>query len=1216
MRIVIDLQGCQSDSRFRGIGRYSMSFANAILRNRGEHEVILVLNGLIPDTIQSIRDHLGNLLAPEDIRVWHAPGPVSGIQSENAGLREQAEYIREAFIASLQPDLIHVASLFEGFGDDAVVSIGSFERSVPVSVSFYDLIPFRNPDQYLKSNWNYEIFYLKKLESLLRADLYLSISEFAKSEAIRHLGLAETKVINVSSAVESSFAIGRADKTILQSLRHRIRLSRPFVLYTGGADSRKNLFRLIEAFSLLPNEVRLKHQLVLAGHIPEGNALALKSHAQSLGLNGDDLLFAGYVSEEELVNLYYDCKLYVFPSLDEGFGLPALEAMSCGTPVIGANTTSIPEVIQWEEALFDPYDTSAISRKILYALVDNVFRARLIENGLSRASMFSWDKTAKRAIAAWENLSSIRKVFQPTTSYGNIRSLEAIRALRNDPSQQKWNDLANCLSKNRHAGIERQLLIDVSEFCHQDAATGVQRVVKNYLGRLLTKPPAGFRVEPVYATVETEYKYARNFKNRFLGLHEQSINDEPVMYGRGDIFFGLDLQHHVQLANAEYFKRIRSQGVIVKFLVYDLLPIQLPQFFDNSELQRLHQQLLSMIASTDGAICISRATESALKTWLSENNIKTAANFRTSCVHIGADIEISRPSTRKISENNEVIAQLHLRPTFICVSTLEPRKGQQQVLEAFDLLWSRNVDVNLLLVGKQGWKIEALAEQIRSHKEFGDRLIWLEGISDEYLGAVYEASTCLIAASHNEGFGLSLIEAVHFGKPVIARDIPVFREVVGGHAHYFHGFSGIDLAESVISWLAIPNKHLSNNVFTSPCLTWEESTEKLKQELIQQNYPHRQILVDISELVQRDAKTGIQRVVNNVLKEWLENPPEDYRIEPVYATLNEGYRYAKEFSHRFTGEKVEFLPDELIDFAPGDIFVGLDFQPQIVYSHRGFYKTLMQQGVSVHFVVYDLLSITMPNNFAYGTDKYFKQWLEVIVACDGVACISNSVLKDFKHWIKTSGIRYKKGFSFKSFLLGSNIINRNEESQISASITKLINNFKSRLTFLMVGTLEPRKGHEQVLFAFEQLWKSGQNVNLVLVGKQGWKVDALTNHIRNHSELNMRLFWLDAIDDESLGKIYDHSSCLIAASSGEGFGLPLVEAAKHELAIIARELPIFKEVCEGNAYYFSGNKPDDLATAIEKWIDLYNQDKHPASKKIEKISWYNSAKHLLSILMN
>src|SRR5690606_7426170 len=157
----------------------------------------------------------------------------------------------------------------------------------------------------------------------------------------------------------------------------------------------------------------------------------------------------------------------------------------------------------------------------------------------------------------------------------------------------------------------------------------------------------------------------------------------------------------------------------------------------------------------------------------------------------------------------------------------------------------------------------------------------------------YKSSTCLIAASVNEGFGLPLIEAARHGLPIIARDIPVFREVAGNYAYYFDGSTGNELADAIHRWLG---NYRQGEVPDSSLIhwsSWDQSTERLKALLLEVRRPRKQLLVDISELVQGDAGTGVQRVVRSVLKEWICNPPVDYCVEPVFATVDEPFRYAR-----------------------------------------------------------------------------------------------------------------------------------------------------------------------------------------------------------------------------------------------------------------------------------------------------------------------------------
>lgn len=172
---------------------------------------------------------------------------------------------------------------------------------------------------------------------------------------------------------------------------------------------------------------------------------------------------------------------------------------------------------------------------------------------------------------------------------------------------------------------------------------------------------------------------------------------------------------------------------------------------------------------------------------------------------------------------------------------------------------------------------------------------------------------------------------------------------------------------------------------------------------------------------------------------------------------------------------------------------------------------------------------------------------------------------------------------------------------------------KARISFIMVGTLEPRKGYGQVLDAFQQLWRRNVEVNLVVVGKEGWLVDDLSKRFRAHSKKNQRFFWIEGACDEDLEKIYNAGTALITASFGEGFGLPIVEAAKRGLPIIARDTPINREVAQDSAYFFNGSDPIALERALEDWLKLYEKDAHPKPDSIRSFTWKESSQTLLNL---
>jgi glycosyltransferase involved in cell wall biosynthesis/ADP-heptose:LPS heptosyltransferase len=403
MRIVIDLQGSQTGSRYRGIGRYSLSLAKAMLRNRKQHDIVVALNGAFVDTIKVIEDDLEDLLPKKKIHLWHAPGPTGGFDPANFPRRKMAEKIREAFLASLRPDVVLVSSLFEGGDDSAVISIGTFDITVPVATVLYDLIPFTRPESHHKSE-NFLRWYMRQIEFLKKSRHLLAISDYTRQEGMQALKLKPETVTTISSAYDSEFRKIIGAEARLSDFRSRVSLTKPFLLCVGAGENRKNLHRLIQSYAKLPSVLRSRYQMLFVGPMPGDFIFAFRKTARHFGLAENDLIISNYVSNDELIALYNACSMFVFPSLYEGFGLPPLEAMACGAPVIAANTSSLPEVMGRAEAMFDPYSIESITEKMLAVLTDESFRRRLVSDGLAQARKFSWDSAAQKTLAALENI--------------------------------------------------------------------------------------------------------------------------------------------------------------------------------------------------------------------------------------------------------------------------------------------------------------------------------------------------------------------------------------------------------------------------------------------------------------------------------------------------------------------------------------------------------------------------------------------------------------------------------------------------------------------------------------------------------------------------------------------------------------------------------------------------------------------------------------------
>lgn len=403
MRLVIDLQGAQSiANRGRGICRYSLALATEMTRHANGHEVVIALNDAFADTVQPLRAAFEDLLPKEQVTVWSAPGPVAEKEPGNGWRRQAGEILRESFIAGLRPDMVHVSSLFEGYADDALTSVGRLADGQMTAATLYDLIPLVHRDTYLADPVQ-DAWYQGKLGSLRRAGLWLAISDSSRREGIEFLDLPAERVVSIQAAADEMFRPTPIDDEQAAALRRRYGIGTRFVLCTGGIDPRKNLERLIAAFGLLPGPVRAGCHLVIVCSVSGTDAAKLQRHARDRGLAAGELVLAGHVPDADLLALYNLCTTYCCPSWHEGFGLPVLEAMQCGAPAIGSNCSSIPEVIGRADALFDPYDERDIAARLHRVLTDPDFRSGLARHGLAQARTFSWRATARRA---WDALES------------------------------------------------------------------------------------------------------------------------------------------------------------------------------------------------------------------------------------------------------------------------------------------------------------------------------------------------------------------------------------------------------------------------------------------------------------------------------------------------------------------------------------------------------------------------------------------------------------------------------------------------------------------------------------------------------------------------------------------------------------------------------------------------------------------------------------------
>ena len=233
---------------------------------------------------------------------------------------------------------------------------------------------------------------------LKKARLILCVSRFVQDEIRELFKISQDRLVTVYHGVGSGFRPLRQD-FVRETLRRRYGIERPYILFTGKLHSNKNIVRLIEAFQRAREEAKQDIQLVLAGRKVWGSD-GIDETIQRLRLS-KDVLLVGHQSHEHLPTLYNGAMAFVFPSLWEGFGLPVMEAMACGAPVIASNVACLPEVTGGAALLVDPLSTDAIAEGMYRLLTDEEKRLELSRRGLARARCFRWDRAARRTIDAY-----------------------------------------------------------------------------------------------------------------------------------------------------------------------------------------------------------------------------------------------------------------------------------------------------------------------------------------------------------------------------------------------------------------------------------------------------------------------------------------------------------------------------------------------------------------------------------------------------------------------------------------------------------------------------------------------------------------------------------------------------------------------------------------------------------------------------------------------
>jgi O-antigen biosynthesis alpha-1,2-rhamnosyltransferase len=268
---------------------------------------------------------------------------------------------------------------------------------------------------------------------------------------------------------------------------------------------------------------------------------------------------------------------------------------------------------------------------------------------------------------------------------------------------------------------------------------------------------------------------------RWLRSYTQTAQ-RRVAYRHGDVVVLLDPSWSIDLSRE--LARATDAGAEVWLVVNDLIPIDYPDLAPEGTPILMDRWLRRVLPYASGMLGISRSVATDLRAHLERIGVAPLPGIRHFYLGVGLDLAHDRGTPEQLEAVAKACRDAPAG-VYLSVGTIEPRKNHRLMLDVFDRLWADDIGARLLLFGRLGWRSDELARRMRAHPQFGRRLFWFESGSDSELDYAYRHASALIFASRCEGFGLPLVEAMHYGMPVIASDIPVFREIGGDYPSYF-----------------------------------------------------------------------------------------------------------------------------------------------------------------------------------------------------------------------------------------------------------------------------------------------------------------------------------------------------------------------------------------------------------------------------------------------
>jgi len=1144
MKVLIDAHALQGRSAERGVGRYSAELISRMCLDKTIEWHFLISDS---DAIVPLKDILAflNPLTFRD-RIHIMPQIESVTEDEEM-------YLREAFIDTIGAEVLLISDLFESrhhFRN----SVNRF-FSIPTATILYDLIPLEEPNQHFHSP-GARTLYDQSLDDLSRCESILCISQHTKNI----LGTFFPNALSKSHVINGGATLGPVDTQIVP---------RNGLLFIGGDHPRKNTKALIKAWGLIPARDRLKQRLIIVGDYSKPSIDHFKSEMESSRIGKTEVEFTGRITDHELSRLLSTALGVIHPAKNEGLGLPILDAIAHGVPVICSRTASMVEV-GGTGAIFDPDSITEMADAIQKIISNEAFRNELRESQIQVLEEFNWDKSAELVISELYALSS--------------------------------------LSNSRKGPKRKPRLAIIAPGINQK--TGIARYAK----------ATGEHLEDWYVVThldseslesrENEYGWLKSFDRVLVHL-----GNSPHHKAAFDIAAGFPCVVFMHdIAVNDTLIALRSESAAYPEGEQDSL---------GSSNKSLNAKSLQRILGLAHGILVhsQRAKNYLLESGLTDSLI-------TPLIH-----PYLGPERSRFGEGKSPTIQRILR-----ISTcgfLTPNKGLEDIIDACAIFNSRNetqIELSLLGAADISYAV-VLRKYLEDRKVIGSISGYLDLETLHGLMLQSDLAIQLRTIDTGESSG-PMTDLIAFGIPTIVNDRGPFlelessivfklsshpspgeiaqaihellpserrQELTSSATSYSEENLGLDVwAGRVHDFLELAyQSSMLSKVIPHPLgsIADKESfaANSLRFQRTRNRFSNLVVASDTSNLRTTNYVSGIQRATMEIHKE-LSRTLLSHSGTLVGTLLSEDTSHLEFSAH---SEILKDRPTTSSQLDPSRIPVILLIDLNFEAAGGALLKQAKRHNSIIGAVVYDLLPSTNPEWFPpLADERLFHPWLlAVLEHSDFIVTTSDSV--------KNEILRLPE---FKKYA--------GEVRKIPLAAfprKRALEVIRDPLQTLVVGTIEPRKGHADILDTFDKMSSKGILPTLHIVGRQGWMVESIVDRITNHPEFGRRLLWHPNLSDDELEELYSQVGCTIVASRGEGFGLPLVEAISRHCPVLARDIPVFRELNFLGVTYFD----DKAAPLVDQWkfvIDKYSSAEPFIFDDSKLPTYANFSKELMTLI--